>query len=129
MFRMNRSAPISRAAAAIMVLASCGVAMATPTDISGLWTAVSEHQGDVLSLTLKVKGNLVTGSAERRMGTLAARRYTVAGRYQPPVVDLTLTFPGDPPWTLRATLTGPETLQGKWSNSSGFTQELTLVRP
>lgn len=112
--------------------ATCALSAGSATpgaSLNGMWAGSIDAKGATLMLDLRVRGQLVSGTAERTAGAFEPQRFKVSGRWAQDRLQLRLHFPDGPTPELDVRRTGPERLDGALVWPGGGRQPVTLVRP
>ena len=97
--------------------------------VDGIWTASSDGLAGQLTIVIKTHGTAVTGGGRQSQGGMEGAPLVLSGTYLAPTLQLKLKSPESLVWSLTATVTGRETMNGVLTWPTGTVQPLTFVRP
>ena len=97
--------------------------------VDGMWTASSDGLAGQLTIVIKTRGTAVCGEGRQGQAGLESAPLSLSGTYLAPTLQLKLKSPEGLVWSLTATVTGRETMNGLLTWPTGTVQPLAFVRP
>lgn len=114
---------------ALLMLGAVSGRAAGSWPVDGTWTASSDGLAGQLTIVIKTRGTAVAGEGRQGQAGMEGAPLVLSGTYLAPTLQLKLKSPEGLVWSLRATVTGRETMNGVLTWPTGTVQPLAFVRP
>ena len=115
--------------AAVVCCCGSGGGNLAPASIDGRWSAYSDGLGSTLTMTLRSRGALVSGTGTYSVGAIRTGSVVISGTYRPSSAVLAITYDHGETVTFTAAVTDSSYMKGRLSYKGGTVIDVEFVRP